>query len=181
MKKMRNDIKLITGLSNQTQGADDQTGEGGETVKRHISGELIFPDGVPTRTAQQKGVRGRYDKETGKYRIHHYTKKEVSDDLMKLKAQLIGLKPEKPLEGPLRLSIDWWFPVKDKKLRGRLKASRPDLDNLEKGFTDLLGKMEFFEDDGQIAEMRLRKRYVEPGRGKIMLILSELSEEEYLT
>lgn len=73
--------------------------------------------------------------------------------------------PIAPILGPVRLSVDFVFPWrKSESLRhrklGRLpNDSRPDADNLVKLVGDVLTKLQFYRDDGQVADLRVTKAW----------------------
>jgi len=84
-------------------------------------------------------------------------------------AVAIALKPflpPIPHDGPLSVSIDFFFPRP--KCLSRKKdpigyiphAGRPDRDNLEKATTDAMTQLGFWKDDGQVCAGEVRKFYV---------------------
>lgn len=108
----------------------------------------------PKGTSQMKGemVRGG--------RIHHYTKKNIVTQAAiyenAIREALDGSEP--PMyDGPLFLKVIFKYQIKDKKRWGQWKTSKPDLDNAVKLLQDVLCKMGFFEDDSQIAKLRVEK------------------------
>ena len=120
-------------------------------------------DSNPTGTAQQSGqmVRGG--------QIHHYIKKNVraQKDIYALRIlealEDIGREPPH-YEGPVFLSIHFYFSIKQKKRWGEWKDSRPDVDNMAKGLIDVLTKVGMWTDDSQICQLHLSKSYAEkPG------------------
>jgi len=118
----------------------------------------------PTVTAQQKGVRVR-----GKRPVF-YTKERVRLAREMLWRLFEGHRPPVPLNGPLRVTVVMTFPWK----AGESKANRakgwmpmpvaPDWDNLAKTPFDVLSKLSFWCDDGQVFDGRLVKGWGEkPG------------------
>lgn len=89
--------------------------------------------------------------------------------------------PAEPLSGPLRVSLTFYFPRPKSHFRtGRyahemrpdapsLHAKKPDRDNLEKAVTDALTVARMWQDDSQICDGPLRKRF-DDGRGPGCLI-----------
>jgi len=73
--------------------------------------------------------------------------------------------PRKPMTGPLWLIIKWVYPYRkaDKKWikEGKLHScdTRPDTDNLEKGIKDVMGKLNYFNDDSQVARSDFWKQW----------------------
>jgi len=86
----------------------------------------------------------------------------AENDLLVLCAQYA---PASPLEGPVRLSVDFVFPWrKSESVRrmalGRIPNDRrPDADNLCKLVGDVLTRLQFYKDDGQVAELRVTKAW----------------------
>ena len=73
--------------------------------------------------------------------------------------------PDTPLSGPVRLHVDFVFPwrkseSKKRRAAGRLpNDKRPDADNLVKLLGDVLTKLQFYKDDGQVADLRVTKAW----------------------
>ena len=71
--------------------------------------------------------------------------------------------PPAPLEGPVSLSVSFTFPWRKsetKKRRARTllpNDKRPDLDNLVKLIGDVLTKLRFYNDDGQVSTLLVSK------------------------
>ena len=87
--------------------------------------------------------------------------------------------PEKPLEGPLALTIIYKFPfLKSEKRAVKDKGwtwhfTKPDADNLVKMFQDCMGKLLFYKSDAQVVQLEIQKiRCRIPG---IYVYLEELS------
>jgi Holliday junction resolvase RusA-like endonuclease len=66
---------------------------------------------------------------------------------------------------PLRLEIEVWLPIpgswsdqRREDAAGHYHATRPDADNIAKSISDALNLLAY-NDDGQIAEMEIAKRY----------------------
>jgi Holliday junction resolvase RusA-like endonuclease len=74
--------------------------------------------------------------------------------------------PRKPLAGPLLLDLSYTMPrrQKDPQPAGSFHVGRPDLDNLVKLTMDVLTRLQWWEDDAQVAAISARKAYGdEPG------------------
>lgn len=74
-------------------------------------------------------------------------------------------KPAEPLEGPLRVDVDFFFP-RPKRLMRRADpdgpiphTAKPDRDNCEKALTDALTQLGFWRDDAQVCAGEVRKFY----------------------
>ena len=117
----------------------------------------------PKVTSQQKGV---FSLGLGKG-VRFFKKKAVLDSEKILSALFIPHRPAKPLEGPITVSICWMFPYRKGEPKARRGLGipcdvRPDLDNLNKTTCDVLQKLAFFKDDGQISALFLEKKWQEP-------------------
>ena len=131
---------------------------------------LHFPT-MPKGTAQQKG----YNRKTGKY----FKKNTVATAEYEFKVRLIQHKPTKPSNKPIKLTILFNFDVKDKKLWGLPKTTRPDTDNYLKLFKDCMTDMRFWLDDSQVWDERVVKVYSE--QASITVIYEETDIEEMST
>jgi Holliday junction resolvase RusA-like endonuclease len=74
----------------------------------------------------------------------------------------------KPLEGPIKLELCFYFAIKDKKKWGEYKTSRSDLDNLVKSAGDMLNSIAYV-DDAQIVSLTASKKYSEKGSTHIFV------------
>lgn len=92
-------------------------------------------------------------------------------------------RPASPLEGPLNVSIDFYFPRP--KALCRVKdpdgpiwhVSKPDLDNCMKAVLDCLKQDGWFRDDSQVCAGIIRKWYHEKvGRPGAAIVVGELRE-----
>lgn len=68
---------------------------------------------------------------------------------------LSPIRPNKPIEGPLKARIGWVFPHLKSTPKSKLdlniwKVTRPDLDNMEKTILDTMTKQGFMLDDSQV-------------------------------
>jgi Holliday junction resolvase RusA-like endonuclease len=105
--------------------------------------------------------------------------KQQEADFMSL---LMPHVPEKPCEGPLKLTIIYKLPFlsnekKAVKERGwEYHIKKPDSDNLLKLFQDTMGKLLFWNDDAQVVELAMKKiRHQQPG---IYVHLIEIDETD---
>lgn len=94
-----------------------------------------------------------------------FAKKEhqsAENDLMTLCARHA---PESPLQGPLQLSVAFVFPWRKSETKRRIALgnapndTRPDCDNLVKLVGDVLTKLRFYGDDGQVADLHVTKAW----------------------
>jgi|LFRM01.2.fsa_nt_gb Holliday junction resolvase RusA-like endonuclease len=122
-----------------------------------IAISIFIPCVPPKTTSQQKGVMVI----GGKPRF--FTKAKVrqsADDMMTL---LMPHAPSRPLEGPLKLTVTLTYPWrKTEKKRNLLKGwlpndKKPDFDNLSKAICDVMTKLLFWKDDGQVYDGRIIK------------------------
>lgn len=116
----------------------------------------------PTTTAQQHKIsNGRF-----------YDPPELKAAKAKLRDHLIPHRPDKPLDGALRLVVKWCFPITGKHHDGEYKYTKPDTDNLNKVLKDLMEDLGFFVNDSRVASEIIEKFWSEiPG---IYIRLEEL-------
>jgi len=84
--------------------------------------------------------------------------------------------PEMPFKGPLSVSVEFYYPVKDKRKKGQFKTSRPDCDNLVKLLLDCMTQLRFWNDDAQIAILKIVKKYSFTYNAEILIHVYELCE-----
>lgn len=71
--------------------------------------------------------------------------------------------PAVPLEGPLRVDVDFFFPRPKRLMRAKDPEGpiphdgKPDRDNLDKAVLDALTQLGFWRDDAQACDGRIRK------------------------
>lgn len=110
---------------------------------------------IPSKTAQQKGVR------VVKGKPVFYTKPEVLRVKDMFKSHMSAHKPDKPLKGPVQLVVKWCY-CSDKHKPGDWKDTKPDTDNLLKALKDCLEDCGFFAvGDSQVASEINQKFYNE--------------------
>lgn len=124
--------------------------------------EFFVPCIPPKTTAQQKGAAAMFDK-TGRYvGLRHYIKKDVRQAGNMLWSLLQPHAPKEPLHGAVCLDVTFvwpWRKSEPQKNRVGLKPMivRPDCSNLVKQIEDVLTGLAFWDDDAQIADLRVRK------------------------
>lgn len=134
---------------------------------KEIAMRFEIPIVPPTVTAQHKGAF--YNKKLG--RIMFFTKKEVQHGENTLYSVLEPHRPAAPIKGAVKLLIQWHFPYRKSEKKGIIGAGRPiwrigrpDLDNLEKSFLDVMTRLQFWEDDSQIAWKQTLKFWDKTGK-----------------
>lgn len=133
---------------------------------------LTFPT-MPKGTAQEKG----YNRKTGRY----FKKGNVANAEREFRIALRPYIPDKPSDKPIRLFVWFAFDVKNKKLWGKVKPTKPDTDNYLKLFKDCMtadkkGKNGFWIDDAQVVDERVFKTYAQEAR--IFVSWEEVEEFE---
>lgn len=93
-------------------------------------------------------------------------------------------RPEAPLDGPIRLWLDIFFPrpkyMMAKKYSDHpiLHTAKPDRDNCEKAICDILTQIGFWRDDAQVCGGEVNKWYVgRDGRPGCSIIIDVLDTE----
>ena len=119
----------------------------------------VNPADLPT--SQQKGVR--IIKVHGRMMPMFYEKKNVKDAHTLLKYSMEKHRPNDPMHGPIALSVEYLFPYpkgtpKCRQIEGAPMVQRPDVDNIQKLFQDVMTEMGFWDDDSQIWKLTLVKR-----------------------
>jgi len=109
--------------------------------------QFFMPMIPPKTTAQMRKVAVRKGKPV------FYDPPAVEQMKAKLTAHLAQHKPEKPMAGPLRLTVKWIWPGPDAKY----KPTKPDTDNLQKSFKDICTKLGFWGDDAQVCSEIIEK------------------------
>lgn len=128
---------------------------------------LHFDEGLPRTTAQQKGEVILY--KNGRPFIHHYRKEKVENLRQQLLWMLKSYAPSVPSDGPVKLTILICFDIKDKKLWGKYKTTRPDGDNWVKTLKDVMTDTGFWNDDAQVVDERVIRTYAEKGSVRIQV------------
>ena len=110
--------------------------------------EIIIP-GDPVSWARPRFSKGRA-----------FTAKKQADAKTMIQWHLVKGWKKLPLKAPNGLSVrlDFVFKTSKKKEIGTWKTTRSDLDNLAKLVLDA-GNGVLYEDDGQVAELLVRKRW----------------------
>ena len=106
----------------------------------------FFMDKMPT-TRQQKGIK------VVKGQVRTYNRGNSAN--YELQKNLLMNKPKVPFDKGVAITLKVYFiyGTKDKKKWGKRKITRPDGDNLMKGFQDYMQHYRYFMDDAQIAPL----------------------------
>lgn len=100
-----------------------------------------------TSTRQQKGIK------VVKGQVRTYNRGNTAN--YELQKNLLMNKPKVPFDKGVAITLKVYFIywTKDKKKWGKRKTTRPDGDNLMKGFQDYMQLYRYFMDDAQIAPL----------------------------
>ena len=123
----------------------------------------------PTATAQEKKVT------VVNGRPVFYDPAPVKHARKELTGALIVHRPDKPMAGPLALSVIWLFPKGKSHKNGEWRITKPDTDNLQKLLKDCMTKCGFWKDDGQVVRETVEKRWADEPTG-IYIEIAELEE-----
>lgn len=105
----------------------------------------------PTATAQEKKVTVV----CGKPRFYEPPALKAARQLLRFK--LAPHRPGKLMQGALRLTVIWRFPMIKGVKSGQYKLTRPDTDNLQKSLKDIMTELNFWVDDAQVASETVEK------------------------
>lgn len=120
----------------------------------------------PTVTHQEKKIRVV----NGKPIV--YEPEELKAARMKLRDYLAPYRPERPLTCGIRLLVKWCFPITGDHYDGEYRTTKPDTDNLQKLFKDVMTQLGFWQDDALVASEIVEKFWTKtPG---IYVYLEEL-------
>jgi len=109
-----------------------------------------------------------------------YTDKKGKELEANFTALLMPHVPKEPMEGPVRLIIEYRLPfLKSEKKAVKKRGwayhwKKPDLDNLLKLFQDTMGRLNFWNDDAQVVELDMTKvRHKDSGINVIIFGVDE--------
>ena len=106
---------------------------------------------IPTTTHQQKKVR------VVNGQPHFYEPESLKEARAMFMSKLAPYAPNKKMNGPLRLTIKWLFPMIKGKHDGQYKDTKPDTDNLDKLPKDCMTDLGYWKDDAQVASEIIEK------------------------
>jgi|TARA_R110000824_G_scaffold131365_5_gene293381 Holliday junction resolvase RusA-like endonuclease len=121
----------------------------------------------PPKTTKQASLR------FAKGRCYHV--KSANDNYKQLHDLVYPFRPLRPFDEPLTLKVKWVYPwrksqSKKSKLEGMIPCdTRPDCDNIYKGFCDILQEAKYFKDDAQICSMAFEKWWGDVPRIEVCL------------
>lgn len=133
----------------------------------------------PKHTAQGSSTILKNFK-TGKFFIGKKSNSKAIQTKNELMAILLPHQPKKPLEGALKCEIDIFYswrtsePKKNRVTGYRWCDTKPDLDNWNKQFSDCLTRLRFWNDDSQVADLHITKRWGDEPR--IDVKISEINQ-----
>ena len=113
--------------------------------------EFFMPMKPPTCTHQEKQVNWKTKT--------FYEPAELKAVRSKLMAHLGQHVPDEKYTGGVRLITKWCFPITGKHQDGEYKATKPDLDNLQKMLKDCMTDLGYWTDDALVASEIIEKFY----------------------
>lgn len=119
----------------------------------------------PTVTAQEHKVR------VVRGRPQFYDTPRLKAARSTFESLLRQHKPEAPLEGPVALTVDWHFSTKSHR-DGTYRVTRPDTDNLQKLLKDCMTRVGFWNDDAQVCQEEVTKRWSRQNPGIHIKVVS---------
>ena len=102
-----------------------------------------------------------------------YEPSQVKAARAELTQKLMLHKPDAPYQGPIAMSVVWYYPTRTKQKDGQLKTTRPDVDNSVKLMLDVMTKLGFWGDDAQVGRLTLEKRWIWNQAGGTLIQLKE--------
>ena len=128
---------------------------------------------IPPKHTAQGGKRILKTRD-GRLFIGKKTDSKAQQTENELLMMFYPFRPEKPIVGPLKLEVGWFYPYRSlepKKNRGKCIwcDKRPDADNILKFVCDIMTRLGFWLDDGQIADLRFKKCWDEVPRIEVYI------------
>jgi Holliday junction resolvase RusA-like endonuclease len=84
-------------------------------------------------------------------RPYIYEPAELKDAREKLTAHLSKFKPPRKFQGPVKLTVTWYFYNPKVQETFAWRTKKPDTDNLDKMLKDCMTRLDYWEDDAQVA------------------------------
>ena len=131
--------------------------------------EFYLDINPPTVTAQEHKVR------VNRGRPMFYNTPRLKQARAVFESLLTRYRPRQPMEGPVALTVDWFFFTGSHK-DGEWRVTRPDTDNLQKLLKDCMTRTGFWKDDSQVCVEMISKRWARrmPGIGiKVVSLVDE--------
>ena len=132
--------------------------------------EFYLDINPPTVTAQEHKVR------VNRGRPMFYNTARLKQAQAVFESLLMRYRPRRPMEGPVALTVDWFFFSGSHK-DGEWRVTRPDTDNLQKLLKDCMTRCGFWKDDAQVVRETVEKRWSGDPTG----IYIEIEELEAVT
>jgi Holliday junction resolvase RusA-like endonuclease len=124
----------------------------------------------PTATSQENKVAVVNGK------MMHYKSKGAKQTFSVLTAALAPFAPAVPMDGPIRLEVEWRFPKGKSHKNNEWRISKPDTDNLQKALKDVMTRLGYWVDDSRVCHELVAKIWSDdPG----IWIKYESLEERY--
>ena len=116
---------------------------------------------VPPKSTHQHNVR-IFKNRNGKSFIGKSKTNKAAQAHATLLQLLHPYAPPAPLDGPLKLQVEWIYPYRKSEPKKNRYGSipcntRPDCDNLAKGLQDVMTSCGFWNDDSQIFQLDFSK------------------------
>ena len=127
----------------------------------------------PTITAQQNKITLVKNKPV------FYKPEKLKQARSTIIKYLKPFKPEKPMEGPIKLDVIWRFPKGKRHKHFEWRVTRPDTDNLQKMLKDCMTEVGFWIDDAQVVVEHVEKLWSDDPTGIAIEIdvLGKIKEE----
>ena len=135
---------------------------------------IIFKiKGQPPRATAQE----RRAKRTA-YGVKFYDPDSVKAAKEWYRIGLLSHRPEEPIHGPVAISVWFEFGTKVKRDIGKWKTTKPDTDNMIKLLKDVMTELGFWDDDAQVVDERIRKKWTTKERAGVTIVIDTLKERE---
>ena len=123
----------------------------------------------PTVTAQQNKVTIVNNKPM------FYKPEKLKQARKTLINHLRPFKPDKPIEGPIKLEVIWRFSKGKKYKHNEWRVTKPDTDNLQKMLKDCMTDVGFWLDDAQVVVEHVEKVWSDDPIG-ISIVIKKLEK-----
>lgn len=126
--------------------------------------EFMIMGQPPKHTAQGSSTVLKNFK-TGKYFIGKKANSNATQDKNYLLAMLIPHRPKTPLQGAIKCEIELFYSWRKSETKKNISKgempviTKPDCDNLAKQILDCLTRLNFWNDDAQVFDLRIVKKY----------------------
>lgn len=124
---------------------------------------------IPSGTAQER----KYAWSNNLRKVISYPSKTYKEAKAIYRRCFSFYRPKEPFKAPICLEVMLFYPTKDKKKWDTFKTTKPDGDNLLKVIKDVLNELDYFEDDAHVAMESIVRRWVEPNKGGVKVVIWE--------